>query len=330
MDARPFPVRFREYVSERFPPAKTGLLVGAFSSASVTASAILGGRALPGWETYAIAFAVALSALFQLRVLDEYKDAEDDARYRPERPVPRGLVTQRELWEVGWSSVALSIGLLLLLDWRLPLVYLGVLAFMALMTVHFFVPQERPNLLPEDVLIGGKLIPARRPDLPGNSVFTLLSHMLVMPLIDFLVTACEWLPTGEPPPFGLWLFLGLSFVNGCVVEIGRKAWAPENERLGVDTYSARWGHRATGSALIAAGFAAVTLISRLGGHTATPWLYLAGLVIVIPLSIAGIAYHRNPSPANQDRVELMSGLFVFLSYMAAGYLPLLNRYLSGQ
>jgi hypothetical protein len=39
------------------------------------------------------------------------------------------------------------------------------------------------------------------------------------------------------------MFLALSFVNGCVLEIGRKLWAPENEIAGVDTYSGLWGPR---------------------------------------------------------------------------------------
>jgi hypothetical protein len=40
------------------------------------------------------------------------------------------------------------------------------------------------------------------------------------------------------------MFLALSFVNGCVLEIGRKLWAPENEIAGVDTYSALGAARA--------------------------------------------------------------------------------------
>lgn len=327
-DPRPFAPRFREYLSERFPPLKTSILVAAFSSASVTASAVLAGRPAPEWPAYLVAFAVALSILFQLRVLDEYKDADDDARFRPERPIPRGLVTQRELWDVGWASVATSIGLLLLLDWRLPLLYLAVLAFMALMTFHFLVPQTRSALGPEDVMVGGRLLPAHRPDLPGSAVFTLLSHMLVMPLIDLLVTACEWLPHGSPP-YGLWIFLGLSFANGCVVELGRKAWAPGNERFGVDTYSARWGHKAAASALLSAAFASFSLLCFLGDPIGTPWLFLAGAVAVLPVCAACAAYGRDPSPRNQRLMEAASGLSVFLSYMAAGYLPLLQRTLAG-
>jgi hypothetical protein len=73
-------------------------------------------------------------------------------------------------------------------------------------------------------------------------VLYLLSHMAIMPLIDLLLTGIEWLPGRAAS--GLWMFLALSFVNGCVLEIGRKLWAPENEIAGVDTYSGLWGPRA--------------------------------------------------------------------------------------
>ena len=93
--------------------------------------------------------------------------------------------------------------------------YAGVL------TIEFFVPdwlKERPFLY-------------------------LVWHMAIMPLIDLFITACEWLVANGRPPAGLWLFLILSFINGCVLEIGRKIYAPVNERNGVETYSSILGPR---------------------------------------------------------------------------------------
>ena len=64
--------------------------------------------------------------------------------------------------------------------------------------------------------------------------------MAIMPLIDLVLTGCEWVPAGSVPD-GIWTFLLMSFCNGCVVEFGRKIWAPEHEREGVETYSSSWG-----------------------------------------------------------------------------------------
>ena len=68
------------------------------------------------------------------------------------------------------------------------------------------------------------------------------SHMLILPLVDLYATACDWWVAGlrQPPP-GLYWFLVVSYLNGLVIEIGRKTRAPADEEHGVETYSALWG-----------------------------------------------------------------------------------------
>jgi 4-hydroxybenzoate polyprenyltransferase len=87
------PQRLWIYQRERFPLGRTAVLIAVFSAASISVSAHLAGRALPPWPAFLVAFIVTLVIFFQMRACDEVKDAEDDARYRPERPVPRGLVS---------------------------------------------------------------------------------------------------------------------------------------------------------------------------------------------------------------------------------------------
>jgi len=93
------------YQRERFPLGRTSLLLLVFSAASLSLSAHLAGRALPGiWTFVAIWLAVVL-VFFQLRAADEYKDFDDDARYRPERAVPRGLVSLKLILWLGIGEV---------------------------------------------------------------------------------------------------------------------------------------------------------------------------------------------------------------------------------
>ena len=89
------------YQAERFPLAKTVPLLTCFSAASITLSAVLSGRPLPSLSAYIIGFLLVFILFFQLRVADEVKDGEDDAKYRPERPIPRGLVTLRLIVSLG-------------------------------------------------------------------------------------------------------------------------------------------------------------------------------------------------------------------------------------
>ena len=72
------------------------------------------GRSLfSNWSAYAVAFLVSLIIFIQLRACDEYKDGPDDRRYRPERPIPRGLVSLRLILGIGAGLVPVAV----LLTW---------------------------------------------------------------------------------------------------------------------------------------------------------------------------------------------------------------------
>ena len=177
------------YQAERFPLKKTVPLLAVFSAASLCASAVLAGRPLPGPGAFAAAFVVALLLFFQMRACDEWKDAEDDRLYRPERPIPRGLVSQRLILSLGAAS--LPVAALAAWAWHPPVLWLLGLCWLwlAAMTVEFGVPEW----------------------LKARPVLYLVSHMAIMPLIDLVLTGMEWLPGGGAAP-GLVLFLALSFI----------------------------------------------------------------------------------------------------------------------
>ena len=91
-------LRWWIYQKERFPLAAYIPLIGAFSFCAVSLSWMLRGQTgLPPTGALIVAFIGCLLFFLQLRIADEFKDFAEDARYRPYRPVPRGLVTLREL-----------------------------------------------------------------------------------------------------------------------------------------------------------------------------------------------------------------------------------------
>lgn len=287
------------YQAERFPLGKTALLCAIFSAASVSVSAHLAGRAPPGAGAYLAAFLVTLAFFFQLRVLDEIKDGEDDARYRPERPIPRGLVRLSTIVRLGIASAAVAaVAAWLVAPGQLLMLALAW-GWMALMTAEFFAPAW----------------------LKARPFAYLVSHMLVMPLIDLVVTGFEWMPRGVVPP-ALWLFLLLSFANGCVLEIGRKLWAPEAEREGVETYSGLLGHRRGVALWLGCIGAALILLLAVGVATRAPLATGAiGIVGAAGTLAAGLRYRRAPTAKAAAAVETAAGLWVFACYAAAGFAP---------
>jgi 4-hydroxybenzoate polyprenyltransferase len=281
-----------------------GALILAFSGSAVALSALLRG----GWPTTLGLIVACVSAFlffFQLRVADEFKDADDDRRHRPYRPVPRGLVTLAELARLGWIAAALQALLAVWLDPALLAVLLLVWTYMALMTREFFAPEW----------------------LKARPFTYLWSHMLVIPLIDLYATACDWLPAGVSPPTGLGWFLAASFFNGIVVEIGRKLRAPADEEPGVETYSAVWGRpkalTSMAVALILAAGSAVLAGRAVGVQGPVAFagaLALAALVALAP------SFLQRPSAGSGKRFELLSGVWTLAMYLSVGILPLALRW----
>ncbi len=297
------------YQRERFPLAAHGPLIFAFSFSAVSFSALLRGHdGWPAGASLAVAFLTSLLFFLQLRIADEFKDFEEDSRFRPYRPVPRGLVRLPELGVIG----ALGALVQLLLAWWLHAPLLILLAvtwlYLALMSHEFFA----------------------RDWLKARPITYLWTHMLIMPLVDLYATATDWLLHGQMPPAGLHWFLIVSFFNGIVIEIGRKLRAPADEERGVETYTVLWGRaRAVATwlaALVLTGAFAVIAAQRIGWHW--PMAALLG----VPLAVAvwlGVTFVRAPVAGRGQRLELLSGVWTLVLYLGLGAAPMLWRAVAG-
>ena len=288
------------YQKERFPIVKTAPLLAVFSASSISVSSVLAERPLPGWGAYFVGFAVAMLLFFQMRVCDEYKDLEDDKLYRPDRPIPRGLVSLQSILALGLASLPLTVSAILF--WHPPVLWLLAVVWIWLfaMTFEFGVTAW----------------------LKARPVLYLVSHMAIMPLIDLLLTGIEWVPGGGAAA-GLWMFLALSFANGCVLEVGRKLWATENEIVGVDTYSSLWGHKSASRVWIMCVLLSWSLLIGVGAATGVVWWSVtlggAGAMMCI---VAAKAYSRTPTILAEKRMDMTAGLWVFACYAIAGFAPI--------
>jgi len=297
--------RWWVYQRERFPVLAHGALIVAFSLSAVCYSALIRGAASITLAAALVAFTTAFLFFLQLRIADEFKDFEEDAKYRPYRPVPRGLVTLRELGWLGAGAGLVQIGLAAGYDVRLLAILGGVLAYLALMSVEFFA--------------GAWLRP--RPFL------YMASHMLIMPLIDFYATACDWLPAGAGLSPALAWFLLISYFNGTVIEIGRKIRAPADEEPGVETYSAVWGRRGA----VAAWLGAMGLGAACSLAAAREIRFVAPVTAVVAvLALAAVlvaaSYLRKAQPGEGKRFELVSGVWTLAVYLSVGVVPLAARH----
>ena len=287
------------YQKERFPLLAHGPLIFAFSACAVSFSSLLRGAPAPDWQMVLTAFGVCLLMFLQLRIADEFKDAGEDSRWRPYRPVPRGLVTLGELRVLFILAAAVQAALVVALDVRLLLVLGIAWSYLALMSVEFFC----------------------RDWLKKRPVVYLVTHMGIMPLVDFFGTACEWLPRGSSAPTGLGWFLAASFFNGIVIETGRKLRQPADEEEGVETYSRLWGRRGGAAVWIGslvATFGCGVLAASAIGFT-MPVVTVLALVMSLALAVLP-AYLRGT--LSGKRLESISAVWTLALYLMLGVVPL--------
>lgn len=293
--------RWWDYQKERFPVLAHGPLIAAFSACAVSFSALLLDAPVPPWTSYAVAFVVCLLMFLQLRIADEFKDKEEDARWRPYRPVPTGRIRLSELRIVFIAAAVVQLGLALWLDVRLSWVLGIAWLYLALMSVEFFA----------------------RDWLKARPITYLWTHMGIMPLVDFFATSCEWMPARGTPPSGLGWFLAASFCNGIVIELGRKLRQPADEEEGVETYSRLWGMKGGSGAWFAA-LLGTTLCAVMAARAISfeiPVALALGIALVIAAWLI-LGYRRGLSG---KKIELFAGVWTLVLYLALGAVPLILR-----
>ncbi len=295
--------RWWVYQAERFPLLSHGPLIAAFSACAVSFSACVLGAVIPPWPVYGVAFLVCLLFFLELRIADEFKDAEDDARWRPYRPVPRGLVALGELRLVFIASALLQAVAACALDARLLWVLAVGWAYLSLMSVEFFA----------------------RDWLKARPIVYLLTHMGIMPLVDLFATACQWLPVRGAMPSGLAAFLGASFCNGIVIEIGRKLRQPVDEEEGVETYSKLWGRERAVLAWLACMLATAALALLAAARIGFGAPLAVALAAVF--GIACFAGWRFAAGKTRGKIiESLAGLWTLVLYLMLGVVPLFMRH----
>ncbi len=291
--------RWLVYQKERFPLAQYGAIVAAFSYSGLCVSRMMrGASGLPDGQAFLAAYLCSLILFFQLRVADEFKDHDEDCRYQPERPVPRGLIKLKELAVLGLLGAAVQAVLAFSYQQSLLLPLVLTWLYFALMSVEFFAH----NWL------------KKRP-------FTYLwTHMLILLFVDIFITAFDWMKGTALPPSGLWLFLAVSFCNGVIIEIGRKIKSAPEEKPGVTSYTSAWGRRPA----VFAWLAAIATSGCLSVATAAKLGFAPPILIVTSLLVFGAAlltFKFVRKPLTGKPFEAFSGLWTLTTYLALGTVP---------
>lgn len=293
--------RWSTYFGERFPPLQHGGLIAALCFGILGVAARAGEPfQRPVLAAFGVAFATVFLQMLQLRILDEFKDDADDARWRPYRPVPRGLVSLRSLGYLWFGAAVLQVLIVWLLDARLIAAIAVVWAYSGLMRVEFFAPGW----------------------LRAHPFAYMASHIVIAPLIALQIAFVHWLPSGVAPG-RIGAALAATYLAFCVVEVGRKLRAPGEEEPGVATYTALWGRpRAVGvwlSFMFAGSAAAWLSAAQMGASPAVA--VPVGVALAISMA-AALRFTLNPGRPAARRFNLLSGLWVVTMFLGLGFASL--------
>jgi hypothetical protein len=302
-DQQPFLQRLWIYQKERFPFVQHGILITVFTFSAVSYSRICRGvEGFIAWQDFVIGVFATFTLFFLVRIFDEHKDQVEDAKYRKYLPVPRGLISLAELRKVGWTIALLQIAVISILQTRMLWLYLLVMGYLLLMGVEFFVPAW----------------------LKQHQIAYITSHMVIIPLVDMYSSGLDWLLDDDTPHWGLAWFFAVSYMNGLVLEFGRKLRIPEDEEKGVVSYTGLYGTK--GGVAIWSGLLSSTALLAVGAgmYAGFPNMaaYVFGVALVICMMPA-ILFLVKPKRALAKAIEIASALWTLLMYLALGAIPML-------
>ncbi len=162
-------------------------------------------------------FIVAFLQFLMIRIIDEFKDYEEDCKFRPYRPVPRGLITLRELKILFIICAILQLAITICINPKGIFLLIFVWIFFAIMSKCFFMKK----FLDKHLLI---------------EVF--LDELLMPILILYLSSYIYYIDYSK-----IWKLLVMSYIISWIVELARKIRCKEDEEEGVRTYTAVLGIR---------------------------------------------------------------------------------------
>ena len=256
-----FVKRFFIYLKERFPLGAYGIYVLAIVLATFKIVNNLNGKftvfhsakpldstgTAPAYviSSYGIAnpiifytiipmFIFAFLIFFMVRISDEFKDFKEDSKYRPYRPVPRGLISLRTLGILFVISLLIQIAIQFICKGSI-FAFLLVFFVFGLLTLDFFMPKF----------------------LSKHKIISLVFDELLMPFLVVYIstlTLLEVYPSGgqgitnvaedfkyiiNDKPYII--FLLFTYFGSWIMEVARKIRCKECEENGVKTYTAVFG-----------------------------------------------------------------------------------------
>ena len=315
---------FKIYLNERFPLGKNSFFVLIFTLSGYIYTSLLynskimylftNGVKIGIFQYKIIALFIIIFMFFlQLRITDDFKDYEEDLKYRAYRPVQRGIISLKALGKIGIATVIIQIVFAHAINSKIIYYMALVWIYMFLMAKEFFIKKW----LTKRILIYA------------------LSHVVIMVFITLvIVEATQYIvPKNIFDVFILQRYrhnidialiplFALNYLNGIVLEIGRKTRRADEEEHGVQTYSKLWGKKKA-VVILSLLFVIEYFLVILGlAHTYEKYFFFGGLTLLVILVVSIYFMIKFLKKDLSGKiVESVSGLWIIFPSMGMGLLP---------
>jgi UbiA prenyltransferase family len=261
----PLVSRLTLFLVERFAPAASIPLIVALAACGSVGAAVAKREITFDPLPFSVLVVALVLAFVRLRVVDDLKDAATDAVGRPDRPLPRGLVTADEL-----RAVALGCG-------AGQLVLAGALG--------------RPAFVACALALGFSLLGAQDFFVARLSRKPLVYALAHSPMVPLLLAFAWWAHPAAELSLAFVSLLILAWGLSLGLEVARKTMAPEEERPAVETYSQAIGQAAAtlvgGCFLAAGGIGGAAFVWIVEGPLPVTAVVLAGSLAIAVCTVAG-------------------------------------------
>ena len=279
------------YQKERFPVLAYGLYILCLTFATFFYNTkMLEIESNVG--VFIVMFVVSFLQFLMVRIIDEFKDYDEDKKYRPYRPVPRGLIKLQELRVLFVICVVIQLALTLIVN-PFSFIFLLVLWIVfILMTKGFFIKKVLDKHILLEVAFDEIMLPV------------MILYLASFIKIDMSI---------------LWRLLLLSYVVSWIIEIARKVRCKKDEEKGVKTYTAVFGiPKAT---ILLSGLELILTICRLilPGVPLMNWAQILLLIFFVGIIVVNVFFVRKKTRKFAKAVEYLADGLVMLTLLSATF-----------
>jgi len=231
--------------------------------------------------------------LLRLRIFDEFKDFDHDLQHYAQRPVPRGLVSKRELGFVLIPIVISEFTIAILSGYSGMILFIISFIYSLLMYREFFISEW----------------------IKDHFTIYIISHEVLLFPLFFYLCAINGFGLHNFENLYFWLLVACVGSYMFLLEVARKVRPKDSEIASRDTYTAQYGVRGASWLLLT-----ISVVSVICLLTFTELIYAYSPVfsIVTLICLGAFAsrlwkFDRKPTTTTSKQVFVAAIIFVFVS-----------------